>query len=104
MKQIFGPTLKMFIFKAIMALPIFFIIEFFVTASQMNVADYHYSGYPFKYWEGGGMCPYGPCTPDHNYFNLTLDILIWFLISCLIVTLISLLWRKKKSPSATGTV
>ena len=48
---------------------------------QMNIMDYHYSGFPLKYSEGGGMCPDGPCPTNFYLLNLVIDILIWIAVS-----------------------
>jgi hypothetical protein len=39
------------------------------------IMDYDFAGFPFKWFEGGGMCVGGPCKSTYNYFNLILDII-----------------------------
>jgi len=95
MKQFFGPTIKMFLLKAVVTIPIFFLATFLEFRSHMYQLDYYYVGFPFKYLEGGGMCGVDyPCPSQYHYLNLGLDILIWFLVSCLLITLISLLFKR----------
>ena len=48
---------------------------------QMNIADYHYSGFPLKYSEGGGMCVEGPCPTNFYLSNLIINIIIWIAVS-----------------------
>lgn len=57
------------------------IISVVVAIQQGSIMDYQYQGFPLRYIEGGGMCPYGPCGSSFNPVNLIIDIVFYAVLS-----------------------
>ncbi len=88
---------KKLILRLILFSTLVWIITTLYTAyEQLNVMDYHYSGFPLKVSESGGMCVYGPCTTSYNYPNLVINVLVYLFLGFVISYLSLKLGKKVK--------
>jgi len=90
-KQFFGFSWKSLIVKIISGF-ILFIIVTFIHIITWFALDYQAIGWPFHFSESWGPCPPESVCHSSNTTALIADIILWYLILCLI----TFVFRKPK--------
>lgn len=99
-KMAFKDFIKPTIGKIILTIVLLIVFGFLFWSLLQTWTDLSVRGFPFIYYEKGIM----PCSPsfptcnDNIYFNifyLLLDLIIWYLISCIIILIYNKFKRHK---------
>lgn len=94
-RQLFGPSIPMFLVKVVLTIPVFYLINYFDEKSRSLWLGGNHYGVPFAYQAWGTSSPDQPVR--FILPALILDVLIWFIAVSIVITLVSLLFRKKNA-------
>lgn len=94
-KQFFGPTWKSAIIKIVLGI-ILFVVVTFIHRITWQVLDYWELGWPLHFFKSWGPCSPGGICHSSNTFALVFDIVLWYLVLCLII----FLYKKVKGKTA----
>lgn len=99
----FKENIKLFLglsWKSVIAKIIFgfilFVVVTFIHAITWPVVDYWASGWPFHFSESWGPCPPGGVCNSSNTFALIADIVLWYLVLCLVIFVFKKIKNRKE--------
>ena len=84
--QFFGPTWKRALIKVIWGFLLFSVVTS-VHSAMWTAVDYWPTGFPFTFSAYWGPCPEGGKCYFNNGLAGAADIVIWYLVACLIIFL-----------------